>query len=117
MRAHCLPWRGRTATWTCKLPLDPQQLPADDRAGRQEREEPPPELLQEIQRRVLEMNRLWLDRRIPALGNRTPRECCATPEGRQQVALLIRTIAPIHGPGGTIEPPRAALLRELGIES
>jgi hypothetical protein len=74
-----------------------------------------PEMRAELERRTHELYRRWLDEPIPALGGLTPRACCRTPEGRRRVARLVRTLPPIGIPGGSIPPPRALLLRELGI--
>jgi hypothetical protein len=74
-----------------------------------------PEVRAELEHRALELYRRWLDEPIPALGDLTPRACCRTPEGRRRVARLVRTLPPIGIPGGSIPPPRAMLLRELGL--
>jgi hypothetical protein len=47
---------------------------------------PPPEVIAEIEERML---RRWIDDSIPALGGLTPREAVKTPEGRQRVLELI----------------------------
>ena len=47
---------------------------------------PPPEVIAEIEEKML---RQWIDDSIPALGGLTPREAVKTPEGRQQVLELI----------------------------
>jgi len=47
---------------------------------------PPPELIAELEEKML---RQWIDDSIPALGGLTPREAVKTPEGRQQVLELI----------------------------
>jgi hypothetical protein len=57
----------------------------------------------------------WLDEPVPSLDGRTPRETCATPEGRDQVAQMIRTMPSVPAPGGLVHPPRDELLRELGL--
>ena len=64
----------------------------------------------------LEQSRRWLDERVPALGLLTPRQACATAEGRVQVARLIRTMPDILTPEGSVPAPRHELLRELGLE-
>jgi hypothetical protein len=85
----------------------------DDRAG-----EP---VSNELREKIVEIQRQhyrhWLDTRVPALGNRTPREACATEDGRRLVGVLIRTMPSSTIPGGTLPPPRAELLRELGLEA
>ncbi|HEX5009892.1 MAG TPA: antitoxin Xre/MbcA/ParS toxin-binding domain-containing protein [Planctomycetota bacterium] len=57
----------------------------------------------------------WLDMPLPSLGRRSPREACRTPEGRQRVAILVRTMRDSAIPGGFVPAPRDWLLRELGI--
>lgn len=47
---------------------------------------PPPELIAELEEKML---RQWIDDSIPALGGLTPREAAKTSEGRQQVLELI----------------------------
>jgi hypothetical protein len=80
--------------------------------------EPPlsPEMLAEVRRMHDRALRTWLDTSIPALGNLTPRQACATVQGRRHVERLLRTMPPAIIPGGTIPVPRAMLLREPGIE-
>jgi len=91
--------------------------PLDDRLGDPKPPEPPsPELRAQLQAMQLESCRRWLDTRVPALGNLTPREACATEQGRRRVAVLIRTMPAMGIPGGSIAPPREELLRELGLE-
>lgn len=72
-------------------------------------------LLDEIKRMHKSACLAWLDEQVPALGGLTPREACATTDGRGQVARMIRTMPPATMPGGTLEPPRDELLRELGL--
>ena len=47
---------------------------------------PPPEVIAEIEEKML---RQWIDDSIPALGGLTPREAVKTPEGRRRVLELI----------------------------
>ncbi len=76
-----------------------------------------PEAIAAIRAFLHQRNMEWLDMRIPMLGNQTPREFARTPDGRKRVAMMIRTMPAASGPDGTaIEPPRAEMLRELGIE-
>lgn len=56
----------------------------------------------------------WLDRPIPALGNKTPRQIAKSKKGAQKIKMLIETIpAPINNKN--IEIPRKEMLRELGL--
>ena len=70
-----------------------------------------------LHRAVREQVWRWLDERVPALGDLTPREACATEDGRRHVAILVRTMPAVTTPSGPIEVPREELLRELGISS
>jgi len=47
---------------------------------------PPPEIVAELEEKML---RQWIDDSIPALGGLTPREAVKTSEGRKQVLELI----------------------------
>lgn len=47
---------------------------------------PPPEVLEQVEARLLQD---WIDDSIPALGGLTPREAAKTPEGREQLFELI----------------------------
>jgi hypothetical protein len=121
------PRLARARAWLDQIPgvrfvqtrvqaLGEPALPKDDhdeRAGEPVSDELR-EKIAEIQRQHY---RHWLDARVPALGNRTPREACATEEGRRLVGVLIRTMPSSTIPGGTLPPPRAELLRELGLEA
>jgi hypothetical protein len=56
------------------------------RAAPQEPVIPPPEVIAEIEDKML---RQWIDEPIPALGGLTPRQAVKTPGGRRQVLDLI----------------------------
>jgi len=77
---------------------------------------PAPEVLEAAQRMLDEHYLKWLDERIPALGDRTPREHCRTEQGRREVAVMVRTMSDPGGMPG-LRMPRARLLKELGLES
>jgi hypothetical protein len=94
--------------------LKPEGRPLDD-ALPARREVVSPEMLAAFE----EINRKlafdWLDTPIPMLGGQTPRQACKHAEGRRQVEVLVRTMADMEYPGGSIPAPREELLRELGI--
>jgi hypothetical protein len=96
-------------------PLDRDALPLDDRLPYGPDEPPPPELIARIEDMYLQYCLAWLDQPVPILGGISPRQACATPAGRRAVERLIRTMPPMDGPGGDVEPPRAEMLRELGF--
>lgn len=72
---------------------------------------------QNMERQFVKTCQRWLDTPVPLLGNMTPRKACETDQGRRRVARMIRTMPPMHIPGGSIPVPRALLLKDLGIES
>lgn len=68
-------------------------------------------------------NRLlgWIDEKIPALGDLTPRQACKTEEGRRKVTRMIQTMQePVGDPALAkaldFEGVRKAMLRELRLE-
>lgn len=73
-----------------------------------------PEDLTQLQAHIDTQTMRWLDERIPALGNRTPREAVHTRDGRELVLRLIRSWP---DPGGIpgLRTPRERLRRELGL--
>lgn len=97
--------------------LDRSERPLDDRLPGPPPEPPAAETAELLERVAHEQYRRWLDERVPLLGDLTPRQACATEEGRRSVARLVRTMPAIGTPNGPIEVPREELLRELGISS
>ncbi|MCP3917218.1 MAG: hypothetical protein GY711_16845 [bacterium] len=95
--------------------LDPDG-PLDDRLPGPPPEPPTAEMTAHLEKMFLDRCRVWLDEPVPALGELTPRAAAATPEGRERVARLVRTMPSMMHPDGKIEPPREEMLRELGIE-
>jgi hypothetical protein len=92
--------------------------PLDDRLKTSAPQKAPdPELRKQLEKLQLQALRRWLDTPVPALRNLTPRAACATADGRRRVALMVRTLPAMGIPGGSIPPPRAELLRELGLDS
>jgi hypothetical protein len=88
--------------------------PMDERVSKPEPVEMTPELAASLQEMFNRQYMGWLDLPIPVLGGMTPRQACRTPEGRQQVAILIRAIPDPMGPAPA-HVPREAMLRELGL--
>ena len=60
-----------------------------------------------------EMEQEWVDRPIPALEGRTPREALADPEHRDDVIELLRDFESREDAAGAEHGFRAARLREL----
>ncbi len=87
---------GKAATFVDMTVIDPSQAVAERRLQRAARDphgkperEAPPELRpieEEMVRRHWEE---WLDTRVPALGNKTPRQAARTPGGRERLEALL----------------------------
>jgi Antitoxin Xre/MbcA/ParS C-terminal toxin-binding domain len=80
------------------------------------------ELPEEIEAMQAEMeaqyHREWLDQKIPALGDRTPREAVRTFEGRVRVMRLLKEMEAVEGArvrDGKLAYDFAELTQELGI--
>ncbi len=97
--------------------LDPGERPLDDRLPAPPADPPGPEELEMLREAVLQQYMRWVDEKIPALGDVTPREACATEEGRRRVARLVRAMPAVGTPAGPLAAPREAILRELGLSS
>ena len=91
-----------------------EDRPMDERIAKPDPVEMTPELAAGIQEMFEKRYMEWLDMRLPALRGKTPRQTCATPSGRQQVAMMIRTIPEPMGPA-PVRVPRQAMLRALGL--
>ena len=95
-----------------------EDTPMDDRMGPKEEVEITPELASSLQESLRQHYIDWLDHPLPALNDKTPRQACKTKDGRQKVAMLIRTIPqPMGNQGVKIEIPRQEMFRSLGLES
>ncbi|MBI5432002.1 MAG: DUF2384 domain-containing protein [Planctomycetes bacterium] len=117
---------ARARTWIEALPggvefervttreVKPGASPLDDRLP-SKRQTVSPELIERIAKMHRESCMRWLDERVPALGNRTPRQVATTEAGRQRVAVMIRTMPAISSQTGPIEPPREEMLRAIGV--
>ena len=99
---------------TRRLDEPDEDRPMDERIAKPEPVEMPPELVVDIQEMLAERYMEWLDTRLPNLGGKTPRQACKSPSGREQVALMIRTMPDPMGPA-PVRVPRQAMLRELGL--
>jgi hypothetical protein len=88
--------------------------PLDDRISKPQPVEMTPEMTVYVQEMMNKHYMGWLDTPLPALEGKTPRYACRTPDGRRQVAMLIRTTPDPMGPA-PVRVPREAMLRELGL--
>lgn len=91
-----------------------QDRPLDERISPPQPVEMTPELASSLQEMMNKHYMAWLDTPLPALKGKTPRQACRTEAGRQEVAMLIRTMPDPVGPA-PIEVPREAIRRELGL--
>ena len=76
----------------------------------------PPEI-QEYMRQMTERHcEAWLNTRLPALGNRTPRQAARTPDGRERLEALFAefTWSAERAPN-TMSPDVSALRARLGL--
>ncbi len=96
--------------------LDIGQAPLDDRLPQPPAEPPTAEMAEMVKSLMLERYKRWVDEPIPMLRNLTPRQACKSAQGKRKVLQLIRTMPPIQTPSGPIDPPRAEILAELGID-
>lgn len=87
---------------------DPGELPA----GPAVREAPAPEMLAALRQHMEELERRWVDKPVPALGGRTPREAAADPEGARELEELLRDFEAQPG-GGDVGGFDVARLRRL----
>ena len=96
--------------------LSREQTPQEKEAARRSEEENARLAAQpEVQAALAEMLRAhyrkWVDEKIPALGNRTPRESMRNPNGREAVEALVLQL---ERDGQRMQPPLAPdILREL----
>ncbi len=94
----------------------------DARAARRyEAEQRKLEANPEVRARLREINErtwaAWLDERIPALGNKTPREAAKSPAGRERLDALLDDLAwRARRRGGESQPDIAALRAALGLD-
>ena len=101
---------------TRRLDVPDKDRPLDERISKPEPVEMTPELTASVQETMNKHYMRWLDTPLPVLKGKTPREACRTPDGRRQVATLIRTIPDPMGPA-PVRVPRQAMLRELGLDA
>jgi hypothetical protein len=90
--------------------------PADERMSKPEPVVMTPELAKSIQEMMNRQYMQWLDMPLPVLEGKTPRQACQTPDGRERVTMLIRTIPDPMGPA-PITVPRREMLRQLGLDA
>lgn len=93
-----------------------EDRPLDERLSKSEPVEMTPELTAAVQEMMDRQYMQWLDEPLPILGGKTPRQACATPAGRLQVTMLIRTTPDPMG-AEPVYVPRQAMLRALGLPS
>ncbi|MBI5725558.1 MAG: SEC-C domain-containing protein [Planctomycetes bacterium] len=101
---------------TRRMNAPAKDCPMDERISKPQSVEMTPELMASLQEMLNKQYMGWLDTPLPVLGGKTPREACRTPDGRRQVAILIRTTPDPMG-AVPVQVPRQAMLRELGLDT
>lgn len=102
---------------TRKIDEDRADVPMDEKMAAGQDVEMTPELISYLTDMFHQQYMNWLDKPLPVLSGKTPRETCKTEEGRKKVAILIRAIlAPVCNPGVYINVPRKEMFRELNLE-
>jgi hypothetical protein len=85
-------------------------------AEREPRDEPPAPEPEAIEAQLAERHWLsWIDTKVPALGNRTPRQAAKTPRGRERLDALLTEFARSAGRRPASAPNVAELRRRLGL--
>jgi len=93
-----------------------EDRPLDERIAEPEPVEITPEMAAEFQEMMAQYYIDWLDKPLPVFNGRSPRQVCRTADGRQRVAMLIRTMSePMGDP--PVRIPRQAMFRELGLKA
>ena len=92
-----------------------EDRPMDERIAKPEPVEITPEMAAEFQETMDQYYMDWLDMPLPIFDGLSPRQACRTADGRQQVAVLIRTMSEPMG-DAPISIPRQAMFRDLGLK-
>jgi len=79
-----------------------------------------PERTREIQALEAELMQrpwdAWIDTKVPALGNRTPRQAAKTAKGRERLEALLSDFArAVEQRSSSFQPDLADLRRRLGL--
>ena len=107
----------RTADSVEKLLAEHKETPRDRLEDlEQERLQQQPEV-QEFLRQQSERHwEAWIDTRLPALGNRTPRQAARTPDGRERLDALFAEFAwSVERAPNAMSPDLSALRAKLGL--
>ncbi len=109
--------QSRAADPIEKLPAERQDALRDPIADREHEElQRRPEVQAFLRQQVQRYWESWLDTRLPALGNRTPRQAAATPAGRERLdALLAEFTWTTERRPNPMTPDVAALRAKLGL--
>jgi len=110
-----IPGVAYQAVTTRRWDEEPEDRPTDEKMSAGQPEELTPEMLAAAREMITRQYMAWLDMPVPMLGGRSPRAMCKTRAGRRKVAMLIRTMPDPAG-NASVEVPREAMLRELGLE-
>jgi hypothetical protein len=77
---------------------------------------PPPPELQALEAELARKHwEAWLDTKIPALGNKTPRQAARSASGRERLEALLASYGQDRAGRNVLEPDIAALKQKLGM--
>lgn len=98
--------------------LDDLPEPSEEESGALDLNTLPEDARRELVEHMEQLYMNWMDERIPALQNRTPKEAVTTPEGRKKVADLINDWenSLLRMPGRQFEFDFNKLRKKLGSE-
>jgi len=127
LETNSAPRFAKAHKWLTKLPgvtlqdvttrsVEDLRRETAENQGAPEAEDITPEMAESLQAMLNKQYMAWLDQPIPAFKGKTPRQMCRTPEGRQRVAIQIRSIPDPAGPV-PMQVPRHAMLQALGLET
>jgi hypothetical protein len=108
---------SRTADPIEKLLAERKDAPRDPIADREhEALQQQPEVQAFLREQAERHWESWLDTRLPALGNRTPRQAAASPAGRERLEAILAEFAWTNERGqNPMTPDVAALRAKLGL--
>jgi hypothetical protein len=108
---------SRTADPIEKLLAERKDAPRDTFVDREQEElQRQPEVQAFLREQAERHWESWLDTRLPALGNRTPRQAAAPPAGRERLEAILAEFAWTSERGqNPMTPDVAALRAKLGL--
>jgi hypothetical protein len=111
---------GTASVTTSKIVKELQERRARGETAEPKTSSTEPERTPEIQALEAELMQrhwdAWIDTKVPALGNRTPRQAAKTARGRERLEALLNDVArSTEQPSPVFQPDFADLRRRLGL--